>query len=142
MNYSQAEGIEVDESAFIIPTCNAIVSNRVGANKKARREVRAWTNELSGGLSTFTRRPNYDTRDTRPSRWSLRPPTTYTPKGKSKGYGKNDSKGKNMAKGKNDSKGKTKGKNKGKGKNKSTSPVCWNFHFGNGCRDRNCPRQH
>merc|ERR1719494_1358479 len=46
----KAEGIEVDESAFIIPTCNAIVSNRVGANKKARREVRAWTNELSGGV--------------------------------------------------------------------------------------------
>merc|ERR1712241_1043218 len=46
----KAEGIEVDESAFIIPTCNAIVSNRVGANKKARREVRAWTHELSGGV--------------------------------------------------------------------------------------------
>merc|ERR1711990_851498 len=46
----KAEGIEVDESAFIIPTCNAIVSNRVGANKKARREVRAWTHELAGGV--------------------------------------------------------------------------------------------
>merc|ERR1712180_588003 len=46
----KAEGVEVDESAFIIPTCNAIVSNKVGANKKARREVRAWTHELSGGV--------------------------------------------------------------------------------------------
>merc|ERR1711936_400945 len=43
----KAEG---DEAAFIIPTCNAIVSNKVGANKKARREVRAWTHELAGGV--------------------------------------------------------------------------------------------
>ena len=44
----QAEGVEVDESSFIPPSCNEIVSNRVGANKKARREVRAWTNQLFG----------------------------------------------------------------------------------------------
>jgi len=44
----KAEGVEVDESSFIPPSCNEIVSNRVGANKKARREVRAWTNQLFG----------------------------------------------------------------------------------------------
>merc|ERR1712212_958686 len=45
----KAEGIEVDESSFKTANCNEIVSNKVGANKKARREVRAWTNQLLGG---------------------------------------------------------------------------------------------
>merc|ERR1711962_1697580 len=44
----KAEGVEVDESSFIPPSSNDIVSNRVGANKKARREARAWTDQLSG----------------------------------------------------------------------------------------------
>merc|ERR1711962_1057535 len=44
----KAEGVEVDESSFIPPSSNEIVSNRVGANKKARREVRAWTDQLLG----------------------------------------------------------------------------------------------
>merc|ERR1712180_440248 len=44
----KAEGVEVDESSFIPLSSNEIVSNRVGANKKARREVRAWTNQLLG----------------------------------------------------------------------------------------------
>merc|ERR1712156_853115 len=44
----KAEGVEVDESSFIPPSSNEIVSNRVGANKKARREVRAWTDQLFG----------------------------------------------------------------------------------------------
>merc|ERR1712107_265510 len=52
----KAEGIEVDESAFIIPTCNAIVSNRVGANKKARREVRAWTSSPAESSLLLLRR--------------------------------------------------------------------------------------
>merc|ERR1712045_129084 len=46
----KAEGVEVDESSFKTAVCNEIVSNKVGANKKARREVRAWTHELSGGV--------------------------------------------------------------------------------------------
>ena len=46
---AQAEGVEVDESSFKTAVCNEIVSNKVGANKKARREVRAWTRELLGG---------------------------------------------------------------------------------------------
>merc|ERR1712226_878042 len=45
----KAEGVEVDESSFQTADCNEIVSNKVGANKKARRAVRAWTNELMGG---------------------------------------------------------------------------------------------
>merc|ERR1719400_891438 len=45
----KAEGVEVDESSFKTAVCNEIVSNKVGANKKARREVRAWTHELMGG---------------------------------------------------------------------------------------------
>merc|ERR1711881_294267 len=45
----KAEGVEVDESSFQTADCNEIVSNGVGANKKARRAVRAWTNELMGG---------------------------------------------------------------------------------------------
>merc|ERR1712088_567162 len=45
----KAEGVEVDESCFKTAVCNEIVSNKVGANKKARREVRAWTHELMGG---------------------------------------------------------------------------------------------
>merc|ERR1712233_239043 len=45
----KAEGVEVDESSFKTAVCNEIVSNKVGANKKARREVRAWTRELLGG---------------------------------------------------------------------------------------------
>merc|ERR1711881_141285 len=45
----KAEGVEVDESSFQTWDCNEIVSNKVGANKKARRAVRAWTNELMGG---------------------------------------------------------------------------------------------
>merc|ERR1719341_525403 len=44
----KAEGVEVDESCFKTAVCNEIVSNKVGANKKARREVRAWTRELGG----------------------------------------------------------------------------------------------
>merc|ERR1712156_1302523 len=44
----KAEGVEVDESSFIPPSSNEIVSNRVGANKRARREVRAWTDQLLG----------------------------------------------------------------------------------------------
>merc|ERR1712156_1276535 len=44
----KAEGVEVDESSFIPPSSNDIVSNRVGANKKARREARAWTDQLFG----------------------------------------------------------------------------------------------
>merc|ERR1712203_398179 len=44
----KAEGVEVDESSFKTAVCNEIVSNKVGANKKARREVRAWTRELGG----------------------------------------------------------------------------------------------
>merc|ERR1712020_122962 len=39
----KAEGVEVDESSFQTADCNEIVS------KKARRAVRAWTNELMGG---------------------------------------------------------------------------------------------
>merc|ERR1712198_189043 len=42
----KAEGVEVDESSFKTAVCNEIVSNKVGANKKARREVRAWTHEI------------------------------------------------------------------------------------------------
>merc|ERR1712241_978516 len=45
----KAEGVEVDELSFQTADCNEIVSNKVGANKKARRAVRAWTNELMGG---------------------------------------------------------------------------------------------
>merc|ERR1711936_1345414 len=45
----KAEGVEVDESSFQTADCNETVSNKVGANKKARRAVRAWTNELMGG---------------------------------------------------------------------------------------------
>merc|ERR1712055_815599 len=45
----KAEGVEADESTFKTAVCNEIVSNKVGANKKARREVRAWTQELKGG---------------------------------------------------------------------------------------------
>merc|ERR1711936_546930 len=45
----KAEGVEVDESSFQTADCNEIVSNKVGANKKARRAVRAWTNKLMGG---------------------------------------------------------------------------------------------
>ena len=45
----KAKGVEVDESSFKAAVCNEIVSNRVGANKKARREARAWTHELMGG---------------------------------------------------------------------------------------------
>merc|ERR1712198_831335 len=45
----KAEGVEVDESSFKTAVCNEIVSNKVGANKKARREVRAWTHEMMGG---------------------------------------------------------------------------------------------
>merc|ERR1712142_618196 len=45
----KAEGVEVDESSFQTADCNEIVSNKVGANKKARRAVRAWTRELLGG---------------------------------------------------------------------------------------------
>merc|ERR1712045_1044777 len=45
----KAEGVEVDESSFQTADCDEIVSNKVGANKKARRAVRAWTNELMGG---------------------------------------------------------------------------------------------
>merc|ERR1712241_103975 len=45
----KAEGVEVDEPSFQTADCNEIVSNKVGANKKARRAVRAWTNELMGG---------------------------------------------------------------------------------------------
>merc|ERR1711931_325596 len=45
----KAEGVEVDESSFKTAVCNEIVSNKVGANKKARREVRAWTHEIMGG---------------------------------------------------------------------------------------------
>merc|ERR1711962_635673 len=44
----KAEGVEVDESSFIPLSSNEIVSNRVGANKRARREVRAWTVQLLG----------------------------------------------------------------------------------------------
>ena len=44
----KAEGVEVDESSFIPLSSNEIVSNRVGANKRARREVRAWTDQLFG----------------------------------------------------------------------------------------------
>merc|ERR1712109_132217 len=44
----KAEGVEVDESSFIPLSSNEIVSNRVGANKRARREVRAWTDQLLG----------------------------------------------------------------------------------------------
>jgi len=45
----KAEGVEVDESSFKTAACNEIVSNKVGANKKARREVRAWTHQLIMG---------------------------------------------------------------------------------------------
>merc|ERR1712212_135278 len=44
----KAEGVEVDEYSFKTANCNEIVSNKVGANKKARREVRAWTHQLLG----------------------------------------------------------------------------------------------
>ncbi len=100
-----------------------------------------WTNELNSTPSPYLRRSSpYPTA----SRWTLRPTrTSSTYKGKTKGTGKGKVKGKNMTKGKGKkgSKGKpSKGKGKTKGKNKTN--VCYNFHFGNGCNDRNCPRQH
>ena len=110
------------------------------AVKRISNRTLFWTNELASGSSSTPRRTSYNTSA---SRWTLRPTTsTFSTKGKSKGNGKNKAKGKPMMKGKNKSKGKTKNKNKGKGKNKNKTNVCYNFHFCNGCNDRNCPRQH
>merc|ERR1712156_1011042 len=43
----RAEGVEVDASLFKSAKCNEIVSNKVGANKRARREAEIWAQEIA-----------------------------------------------------------------------------------------------
>jgi len=43
----KAEGVEVDASLFKNAKCNEIVSNKVGANKRARREAKVWAQEIA-----------------------------------------------------------------------------------------------